>query len=199
MTAETLEIRTTFMTDDAENPVARVRRGDVAAFRSIFEQHHHLILQFLYGMVGDKNLAEELTQETFIRAYQNINTLKDETKLATWLCAIAKNMGYNTFRARRSAPQIIEIDEQNPVFACNADVSPDAQLLNNELNQVIHDALKKLDDDKRTVFTLKMIQQLSYEEIAEITGFSIPKLKSDLHRAKAEMRKLIQPYIGDPQ
>ena len=67
--------------------------------------------------------------------------------------------------------------------------------MNRELNRVIHEALGKLDEDKRVVFSLKIFHQRSYEEIAEITGFSIAKLKTDLHRAKAEMRRRIRPYV----
>jgi RNA polymerase sigma-70 factor (ECF subfamily) len=73
--------------------------------------------------------------------------------------------------------------------------APDDYLLNKELRSVIHNALARLDSDKRMVFVLKLLQQRSYEEIAEITGFSIPKLKTDLYRAKAEMRSLIRPYL----
>ena len=72
---------------------------------------------------------------------------------------------------------------------------PDGQLLNRELNGVIHEALEKLDEDKRVVFALKVFQQHSYEEISEITGFSVPKLKTDLHRARREMRRRISPYV----
>ena len=68
-------------------------------------------------------------------------------------------------------------------------------MLNAELRSVIHTALGKLDEDKRLVFTLKVLQQQSYAEIAAATGFSIPKLKTDLHRAKDEMRRLIRPYL----
>ncbi len=67
------------------------------------------------------------------------------------------------------------------------------------MSGVIQRALQKLDEDKRTVFTLKVLQQRSYEEIAEITGFSVGKLKTDLHRARAEMRKRIGPYLGGEQ
>jgi RNA polymerase sigma-70 factor (ECF subfamily) len=72
-------------------------------------------------------------------------------------------------------------------------------LLDKELSGVIQGALMKLDEDKRTVFTLKVLQQHSYEEIAEITGFSVGKLKTDLHRARAEMRRRIGPYLGGEQ
>ena len=68
-------------------------------------------------------------------------------------------------------------------------------MLTAELRRVIHTAMGKLDEDKRLVFTLKILQQQRYEEIAAATGFSIPKLKTDLHRAKNEMRRLIGPYL----
>ena len=73
--------------------------------------------------------------------------------------------------------------------------APVDQLLDRELNGVIRRSLAALDDDKRVVFTLKIFHQCSYEEIAEITGFSIPKLKTDLHRARIEMRRRIGPYV----
>lgn len=197
MTGEMLEIGSVLIADDDETPVALVRHGDVAAFRLIFEQHHQLVLKFLIGMVGETDLAEEMMQETFVRAFQSINTLKDESRLATWLCAIAKNIVYNSFRARRTDPPKVELDGHFPIELSSAEMLPDEKLLNDELKKVIEDALKKLDDDKRAVFTLKMMKNLSYEEIAEITGFSIGKLKTDLHRAKIEMRKLIRPYLRE--
>jgi RNA polymerase sigma-70 factor (ECF subfamily) len=69
-------------------------------------------------------------------------------------------------------------------------------LLDKELDKVMHAALATLDDDKRLVFTLKVLQHKSYEEISAITGSSVGKLKTDLHRARAEMRKRVGPYLG---
>src|ERR1051326_4975262 len=73
---------------------------------------------------------------------------------------------------------------------------PVAGLLSKELNDLIRRSLAALDEDKRLVFTLKVLHQCSYEEIAMITGFSLAKLKTDLHRARVEMRKRISPYAG---
>ena len=78
-------------------------------------------------------------------------------------------------------------------------LTPVGELLDKELNAVVRRALGALDEDKRVVFTLKVFQQRSYEEIAEITGFSLPKVKTDLHRARAEMRRRIRPYMGVSQ
>jgi len=89
----------------------------------------------------------------------------------------------------------VDLDDKAVLDLTDREPVPVNQLLNKELNELIQRSLALLDDDKRVVFTLKVFQQCSYEEIAEITGFSIPKLKTDLHRARSEMRKRINPYV----
>ncbi len=181
--------------DSPEELIAGVQRGDENAFRLIFEQHHRFVFRFLYGMVGERRLAEELMQETFMQAYKNIGTLREETKLLSWLCGIARHVALHSLRSRPAKNQWIGIDDQEVAELKDAQLSPETRMLNTELKAVIHDALTALDEDKRAVFTLKVLQQMSYEEIAEVTGCSIPKLKTDLHRAKAQMRRLLRPYL----
>ena len=176
--------------------LARVRSGDDEAFRLIFDRYARPVISFIYDMVGQRDLAEELGQETFVRAYKGIQTLRDETKLSTWLFGIAKNVARESLRSRWRTDSKVEMEDDGVLQLSDKELLPDDQLINKELNSVIHEALSKLDADKREVFTLKVFQQRSYEEIAEITGFSIPKLKTDLHRARAEMRHRIQPYLG---
>ena len=180
--------------NETEDVTPRARAGDADAFRLIFEQHHLFIRKFLYGMTGDHALAEELTQETFMRAYQSLREFRGEAKLSTWLCGIARNVAFVSLRARRYERNEVEFEEHRitDIDACSA---PDKQLLDKELQTAIHDALGTLDEDKRLVFTLKVLQGRSYEEIAELTGSSVPKLKTDLHRAKLVMRKLIRPFL----
>ena len=181
--------------DSSEEPIAGLRRGDENAFQLIFEQHHRFVFRFLYGMVGERRLAEELTQETFMQAYKNIETVREEAKLLSWLCGIARHVALHSLRSRPGKNQWIGIDDQEVAELKDTQLTPEASMLNTELNAVIHHALATLDEDKREVFILKVLQQLSYDEIAEATGFSIPKLKTDLHRAKAHMRRLIRPYL----
>jgi RNA polymerase sigma-70 factor (ECF subfamily) len=176
--------------------LARVRSGDDEAFRLIFDRYARPVISFIYDMVGQRDLAEELTQETFVRAYKGIQSLRDDTKLSTWLFGIAKNVARESLRTRWRTDSKVEMEDDGVMQLSDKELLPDDQLINKELNSVIQDALAKLDEDKREVFTLKVFQQRSYEEIAEITGFSIPKLKTDLHRARAEMRRRIQPYLG---
>lgn len=182
--------------NSSENLIAHARRGDDEAFRLIFERYSRPIISFIYDMVGQRELAEELTQETFVRAYKNLTGLRDESKLSTWLFGIAKNVARESIRSRYREDHKVGIDDDHVSELSDGGLPPDSQLLNKELNRVIQDALLLLDEDKRTVFTLKVFHQRSYEEIAEITGFSIPKLKTDLHRARAEMRRRIRPYLG---
>jgi len=181
---------------DAAELIERARRGDDDAFRQIFEQHHRFILRFIYGMVGEYEFAEELTQETFLRAFDGLAALRDDAKLATWLCGIARNVALKALRERRKERLRVDLDEQAAARIIDAQSSsPDDDLLRQEFRRALHDALQKLDENKRTVFVLKVLQQRSYGEIAEITGHSVAKLKTDLHRARAEVRRLLQAYL----
>jgi RNA polymerase sigma-70 factor (ECF subfamily) len=178
-----------------EELIARACRGEDEAFRLIFQRHVRPIISFIYDIVGQRDLAEELTQETFVRAYKNLKALRDETKLSTWLFGIARNVAREALRSRGKEEHKVDIDHEQVIELSDPKLPPDGQLLNKELSRVIHNALAMLDVDKRLVFTLKVFQHQSYQEIAKITGFSIPKLKTDLHRAKAEMRRRIRPYL----
>ncbi|HWP43077.1 MAG TPA: sigma-70 family RNA polymerase sigma factor [Blastocatellia bacterium] len=176
--------------------VARARSGEDDAFRLIFDRYARPIVSFIYDMVGQRELAEELAQETFVRAFKGLGALRDDARLSTWLFGIAKNVARESLRSRVREDHKVGIDDDRVVELSDNKLAPDDELLNKELNRVIQSALGELDEDKRIVFTLKVFQQRSYEEIAEITGFSIPKLKTDLHRARAEMRRRISPYMG---
>ena len=180
----------------APDLITRTRAGEGEAFHLIFERYSRPIISFIYDMVGDAEAAEELMQETFVRAYKNLGSLRMDAKLSTWLFGIAKNVARESLRGRqKSATRKVELDDEMVRELRDTELPPDDFLINKELNQVIQDALARLDEDKRLVFSLKIFQQQSYEEIASITGFSIPKLKTDLHRARAEMRQLIRPYL----
>ena len=176
--------------------VSRACRGDHDAFRMIFERYSRPVLSFIYDQIGDRDAAEELAQETFVRAYRSLKSLREETKLSTWLFGIAKNVARESIRSKVRDRHNVDLDDDQVLDLSDQSPVPVNQLLDKEFNQVVQRSLAKLDDDKRTVFTLKVLHQRSYEEIAEITGFSIPKLKTDLHRARAEMRQRVGRYIG---
>ena len=176
--------------------IAHAQQGDHEAFRLIFDRYSRPVISFIYDMVSDRELAEELTQETFVRAYRNLGTMRAETKLSTWLFGIARNVARESLRSRVRDRHNLDLEDKSVLQLSGSEVAPVDQFLNKELSGVIERALAALDENKRLVFTLKVFQQRTYEEIAEITGFSIGKLKTDLHRARSEMRKRIRPYLG---
>jgi len=176
--------------------VTRVCQGDADAFRLIFERYSRPVISFIYDMVNDRALAEELTQETFVRAFRAIHTMRAETKLSTWLFGIARNVARESLRARARAGNHVDIADKSVMDLSDKKPAPVEGLLSKELNELIRRSLAALDEDKRLVFTLKVLHQCSYDEIAAITGFSLAKLKTDLHRARAEMRKRISSYAG---
>jgi len=176
--------------------VTRVCQGDADAFRLIFERYSRPVISFIFDMVNDRALAEELTQETFVRAFRAIHTMRPGTKLSTWLFGIARNVARESLRARARANSHVDLAHKSVMDLSDNKPEPVDGLLSKELNDVIRRSLAALDEDKRLVFTLKVLHQCSYEEIAMITGFSLAKLKTDLHRARAEMRKRISAYAG---
>lgn len=181
--------------EDADDLIARAQSGDETAFGMIFEQHSRFVFRFIYAMIGDIEMAEEIKQETFLAAYRNIRGFDRQSGLRTWLCAIAKNKIYKLFRSRQKEKLNAGEEAASLNLADGRIISPDREFLNKELSDKIGAALARLDADKRLAFTLKELQQLSYNEISEITGSAIPKLKTDLRRAKIEMRRILKPYL----
>src|SRR6266496_2509569 len=87
-------------------------QGDQEAFRLIFERYSRPVISFIYDLVGDRELAEELTQETFVRGFRNLRTLRAETKLSTWLFGIAKNVARESLRARARHNQHLDLEDK---------------------------------------------------------------------------------------
>ncbi|HYJ47551.1 MAG TPA: sigma-70 family RNA polymerase sigma factor [Pyrinomonadaceae bacterium] len=182
--------------DTHEDLIARARRGDEEAFRLIFERFTRPIISYIFYMVSRRDLAEELAQETFVRAYKGMGALRDDARLSTWLFGIARNVARESLRSSMRDRQQTQCDDSAVLEICDERPTPDGQLLDKELSNVVRRALLLLDQDKRLVFALKVYQQRSYDEIAEMTGFSIPKIRNDLHRARAEMRRRLSSYLG---
>jgi RNA polymerase sigma-70 factor, ECF subfamily len=174
--------------------IARARNGDQEAFRLIFDRYARPVLSFIYDLVGQRDLAEELAQETFVRAFKNLKQIRDDTKLSSWLFGISRNVALEAVRSRQKdyrnhdAAACLEIIEATQL-------NPDQDLLQKELNGAMNRALHSMNDEWRTIFVLKVLHQRSYQEIVEITGFSLAKVKTDLHRARLEMRRRMGPLL----
>ncbi len=180
----------------APGVVTRAKDGDEEAFQTIFNRYGRPVLSFINNLVQNRELAEELAQETFVRAYRNLGGLKDEMRFSTWLFGIARNVVRESSRQMRKEERKIGLDEPESIKLESKGILPEGAMLDRELTETIKKALLLLDEDKRIVFSLKIFHEKSYEEISAITGHSIGKLKTDLHRARAEMRERISPYLS---
>ncbi len=169
-------------------------------FQQIFDRYSRPIMAFLRDLLGDWAAAEELTQETFIRAYRARGSKRANTRISTWLFGIAYNVGREGIRDRYRKRRAVGLEEPVCRDLKDESISPAQSLIDKETKQAIRIALARLSESQRTVFILKVVNQMRYQEITAITGAHVAKLKTDLHRARLEMRKLLQPYIdgGSP-
>jgi len=173
-------------------PAAECRHSE---FQQIFERYARPVMAFLRDLLGDWGVAEELTQETFIRAYRARATKRAETRISTWLFGIAYNVGREAIRDRYRKQKARGLEETDFRDLKDERLSPAQSVIDRETKRAIRAALAQLSESQRTVFILKVVNQMKYQEIAGITGAGIGKLKTDLHRARLEMRRLLQPYV----
>lgn len=175
--------------------VRRAKQGDHAAFGQLVQRYRRPVLRFLYGMVGRRDAAEDLVQEAISRAFRLLPNLREEAKFSTWLFGIAKNTAREKSRRLRSNGWI---NLDNPVADKLTDPKPGPEIdaMQQQLFRAINKGFASLDEDRRTVLALRVLGDKSYQQIAEITGWSLSRVKIEIHRARIEMRKSVEPYWG---
>ncbi len=169
-------------------------------FQQVFERYAKPLTAFIRDLLGDWSAAEELTQETFIRAYRARASKRPDTRISTWLFGIAFNVAREAIRERYRRQSTRTLEDAGCSELKDDRRSPAQSVIDKETKQAIQAALAQLSESQRTVFILKVVNQMRYQEITAITGARIAKLKTDLHRARLEMRRLLTPYIrgGSP-
>lgn len=179
--------------------IQKAKKGDIGAYQNIYEAYARKILNFVYRMVNSLEEAEDLTQDTFVAVYQKLGTLKDNRKFEPWLFRIARNYVYQRYRTRTpSAVSIDGFDEnsQRVIQLEDAGRNPDEVFQGQELESVVADIISSLPEKYREVFVLSALQRFSYQQIADIVGRSLPSVKTDIHRARLEVRKRVRDYLG---
>ena len=177
--------------DDAEL-IQRVLDGDDTAFSTLVKKHQKPVHALAWRKTGDFHVAEDITQDTFLKAYQNLSTLKEPQKFASWLYVIAANYCKMWRRKKRLSTQSLE-DTDNAeleetaysgyVIAENEQVAVETQ------REVVKQLLAKLQESDRTVITLYYLGEMTYEEISEFLGVSVASIKNRLYRARRRLKK----------
>lgn len=179
--------------------IRKAKKGDIGAYQNIYEAYARKILNFVYRMVNSLEEAEDLTQDTFVAVYQKLGTLKDNRKFEPWLFRIARNYVYQRYRTR--TPSTVSIDSfdensQQVIQLEDTGRNPDEVFQSQELESVVADTISRLPEKYREVFVLSALQHFSYQQIADIVGRSLPSVKTDIHRARLEVRKRVRDYLG---
>ncbi len=186
---------------DERELLNRLKAGDRSAFAEMVERYSPRIFSLALRMMEDPAEAEEILQETFLRAAKHIGSFRGQSTLGTWLYRIATNL--SLMRLRRKRPVSISLDNSAeesivpPVAAGDWSARPESELLNREARAEMKRAILALPDGLRAVFVLRDIEGLSTAEAAEVLGLSIPAVKSRLLRARLALRNDLSRYFSE--
>lgn len=185
-------------TDDAA--VARARAGDSDGFRLLVERHSRNVFRLAYRMTGNENDAEDIVQETFLRAYKQLNRYESRSTFGTWLYRIAANCSLDMIRARKSRHQVhaAGIDENLDVMSAipSTDAGPDRMFYSTQVQRRVKDALEALTQQERTAFVLRHFEGQSIEEISGVLGIGGNAAKHSIFRAVQKLRRALEPVVS---
>jgi RNA polymerase sigma-70 factor (ECF subfamily) len=177
--------------------------GDPRAFNLIVSRYQVRLLNFVYRMIGDRERAEDLVQEAFLRVYRHLDRFDRSRKFSTWIYTIASNLAKNELRNRSRSPFVAmepsrphgEDEEQRPMEFEDHASRPDDLYERRNLKALVDQTVAQLASHHREVFVLRELEGKSYEEIAEIMHCNLGTVKSRLNRARQSFAELIQPHL----
>ncbi|MBI5543951.1 MAG: sigma-70 family RNA polymerase sigma factor [Deltaproteobacteria bacterium] len=183
------------------------RRDEQVAFERLVTLYRSKVFGLALRMTKDRGEAEEIVQETFLSAWRHLDAFRGDAAFGSWVYRICANFCLMKLR-RRKVEAPAQEEEQGPRFDADGRLvesagidwsrSSEAQVLDHELRCAITCATATLPEEHRAVFLLKDIDGLSYEEIGQAVGATIPAVRSRLHRARLAMREAIDAYYGQP-
>jgi RNA polymerase sigma-70 factor (ECF subfamily) len=186
-----------------EELMLRVQSGVSDCFDVLVERYKVRLFNYLYRLTGNRDEAEEIAQEAFVKAYIHADKYKTIARFSTWLYTIATNLVRNRIRSRSRAPQLISLwtrgfgdsDEERVLDIEDTGRGPDEVINDAELSSVINRAIAKIPEKYRESFVLREINELSYEEIAAVTGLKLGTVRSRINRARNYFRQLVAPVV----
>jgi RNA polymerase sigma-70 factor (ECF subfamily) len=177
-----------FATDNPEQLIVQIAQGSREAFEQLYRTWQTRLFRYLLRMVGDSGRAEELTNDTMIAAWKSAATFKGQSKVSTWLFAIARNKALNSLRQHQ--PETVEVEEAMAVAAASG--GQELAVSRDDLQAAMKGALQQLSADHREVMELTFYQELSYGEIAEIMGCPVNTVKTRMFYAKKKLQEILE-------
>jgi RNA polymerase sigma-70 factor (ECF subfamily) len=200
--ADPVSVREQLKQLDDSGVVAAFLAGEKRAFGELVERYQNRLLNFVYRTTGDRERAEDLVQETFIRVYRHLHRFDQSKKFSTWAYTIASNLAKNELRNRSRNPLVLfqtlrknwDADTRPLEWEDNT-YRPDDLFRKRHLKSLVDSAVEQLPEHHRSVFVLREMEGKTYEEIAEITGANLGTVKSRLNRARNNFAQLIAPLL----
>lgn len=175
---------------DDRRLVADVLAGDPAAARRLYDANVDRVYRLAYRLTGDPDLAQEFTQESFIRAFDRLETFRGDAKLSTWLNAVATSVIFNGLRkVKRFRQREVDLDLATQRASDRAEAEPD-------LKERLHGAIDDLPKGYRAVFLMHDVEGFTHEEIGSSLGIRPGTSKAQLSRARAKLRQSLAAFAG---
>jgi RNA polymerase sigma-70 factor (ECF subfamily) len=184
--------------------IRRLQQRDEVAFAEIVRLYQHKVFSLIYRMIGNHEEAEDLAQEVFVTVFKSIDSFRGDSKFSTWLYRVAANhcknrIKYLSRRSRTTGAGLDGVPEHAMEDAGSAPLqshidAPDKILEGLQLEKLLSQAIADLDEDHRLLIVLRDVEELSYQEIAEITGLNEGTVKSRLHRARMAIKEHIERH-----
>ena len=176
--------------------------GEARAFTVLADRYHARLLNFIHRMIGDRERAEDLVQETFVRVHRHLHRYDQNRKFSTWAYTIAGNLAKNELRNRSRNPLVLfqtikknwDADHR-PLEWEDERYRPDDLFRKRDLKARVEEVVAELPEHHRVVFVLRELEGKTYEEISEITGVNLGTVKSRLNRARNAFAERIAPLI----
>ena len=180
--------------------VERVQKGDKGAFDLLVLKYQHKIVNLIMRYVRDPELALDIAQEAFIKAYRALPRFRGDSAFYTWMYRIAVNTAKNHLAAQRRRPMDVELDLQDPEqYDLHAKLketdTPEGLALGNELKETVERAIAALPEDLRTAIVLRELEGMSYEEIAQTMDCPVGTVRSRIFRARDAIGKKVGSLI----
>jgi len=176
---------------DERTLLTRVRAGDAVAERELYDAHVDRVFRLAYRMAGDETLAQDITQDTFVRAFDRIDGFRGESAIGTWLHAIATSVALNTLRkVKRLRSRETPLEDGFMVAGNNPRSEPD-------LERRLKEAIDNLPERHRMVFVMHDVEGFKHHEIAEVMGSAVGTSKAQLSRARAQLREALSEFAQE--
>ena len=180
--------------------VRRVQAGEAQAFNLLINKYQHKLIKLIGRFVHDPDEAQDVAQEAFIKAYRALQDFRGDSAFYTWLYRIAVNTAKNHLVARRRRPPAEDIDASDAERyesggALQALSSPEHELLTEEIGQTVAQAMAQLPEDLYTAITLRELEGLTYEQIAQAMDCPIGTVRSRIFRAREVVEKRLRPLL----